>query len=430
MGKKLGLDKQYANIGKGYLQYPVINSVKPKPKPSKLTAGGEMNQMNIKGYMGGGMMKKYSKGMSYKDVAPYGGKYAKIKNDMRDKASENVKRLTTQSSAYDPETRYLVGERRRRNSTTRTVRKTTDQVNLREAANKLKEEVGPGFNVSINTKSDLIRKRLIRPNKKMARKMGGGMMQGYGAARTSGMGLQDESLMPGKMVRAKNGKMLSAKQKKIARMAPPPDKITGADFKAMKAKNGKMVKARFGDFMNTFIADDKRSVAGKSGGADSGTAGEIRSRLGKSDVVEKKKFKNYIKKKVEQGKTVIKKTKETVKKTGKILAIPFKKIDEVAKKNIEENGPVRIYRPRTAVKRYSKGGGMDMGAKKSLTFRQQLTKARADNTRPEDAEKSLTFRQQLAKARAEGTVEKSKTSKYLKKRAMGDKLNALLKTIK
>jgi hypothetical protein len=285
MGKKFGLDQQYAKIGKGYLQHPVINSVKPKPKPSKLSAGGEMNQMNIKGYMGGGASR------------------------------------------------------------------------------------------------------------------------GYGAARTSGMGLQDESLMPGKMVRAKNGKMLSAKQKKIARMAPPPDKITGADFKAMKAKNGTMVKARFGDFMNTFIADDKRSVAGKSGGADSGTAGEIRSRLGKSDVVEKKKFKNYIKKKVEQGKTVIKKTKETAKKTGKILAIPFKKIDEVAKKNIEENGPVRIYRPRTAVKRYSKGGGMDMGAKKSLTFKQQL-----------------------AKARAEGKV--GRTSEYIKRRAMGDKLNKLLKTIK
>jgi len=71
--------------------------------------------------------------------------------------------------------------------------------------------------------------------------MGGGASRGYGAARTSGMGLQDESLMPGKMVRANKGKMLSAKQKKIARMAPPPDKITGADFKAMKAKNGKMI---------------------------------------------------------------------------------------------------------------------------------------------------------------------------------------------
>ena len=114
------------------------------------------------------------------------------------------------------------------------------------------------------------------------KKMNGGMMQGYGAARTSGMGLEDQSLMPGKMtkaalgilamkkakdkgakglellsplamatkffskggkiIKAKEGKMLSAKQKKIARMAPPPDKITGADFKAMKAKYGKMMK--------------------------------------------------------------------------------------------------------------------------------------------------------------------------------------------
>jgi hypothetical protein len=37
---------------------------------------------------------------------------------------------------------------------------------------------------------------------------------------------------------------LSPKQMKIARMAPPPDQITGADFKAMKASNGKMIMAR------------------------------------------------------------------------------------------------------------------------------------------------------------------------------------------
>jgi len=121
-------------------------------------------------------VKKYSDGMSYQDMAPYGGKYAKKKNEMKATASENVKRLTTQPDAYDPEERYLVGEKRRRNSTVRTVRKTTDQVNLREAANKLKEQAGPGFNVSINTRSDLIRKRLIRP-KRMAGRMGGGMMQ-------------------------------------------------------------------------------------------------------------------------------------------------------------------------------------------------------------------------------------------------------------
>jgi len=53
----------------------------------------------------------------------------------------------------------------------------------------------------------------------------------------------------------------------------------------------------------------------------------------------------------------------------------------------------------------NKGGGMDMGAKKPLSFKEQL-----------------------AKARAEGTVEKSKTSKYLKKRSRGDKINALLKS--
>jgi len=130
----------------------------------------------------------------------------------------------------------------------------------------------------------------------------------------------------------------------------------------------KPVKARFGDFMNTFIADDTRSVAGKSGGADSGTAGEMRSKLGKSDVVEKKKIKNYIKKKVEQTKTVIKKTKEAAKKTGTILATPIKKFHELAEENVRKNGPVRIYKPRTM----NKGGGMDMGKKEEPT--QWITK--------------------------------------------------------
>ena len=46
---------------------------------------------------------------------------------------------------------------------------------------------------------------------KTDKKMSGGMMQGYGAARTSGMGLEDQSLPPGKMVRVSKGKMLKAK---------------------------------------------------------------------------------------------------------------------------------------------------------------------------------------------------------------------------
>ena len=114
MGKKLGLDAAYANLGKGYLQHPVINSVKPKPKPTKA--------------MGGGMMR------------------------------------------YDA----------------------------------------------------------------------GGMMQGYGAARTSGMGLEDQSLPPGKMVRASKGKMLTAKQKKLDKNNN--GRIDGEDFKMMKAKHGKYMK--------------------------------------------------------------------------------------------------------------------------------------------------------------------------------------------
>lgn len=54
-------------------------------------------------------------------------------------------------------------------------------------------------------------------------KMGGGMMKKYSSGGEN---------------------TLSPKQMKIARMAPPPDKITGADFKAMKASNGKMVMSR------------------------------------------------------------------------------------------------------------------------------------------------------------------------------------------
>ena len=119
--------------------------------------------------------------------------------------------------------------------------------------------------------------------KKTDKKMAGGMMQGYGAARTSGMGLEDQSLMPGKMVRASKGKMLSAKQKKIARMAPPPDKITGADFKAMKAKNGKMAKMNRGGGMDAGAAQGKvdriraaYNLAKKNKGEDRLTQADIK----------------------------------------------------------------------------------------------------------------------------------------------------------
>jgi hypothetical protein len=51
------------------------------------------------------------------------------------------------------------------------------------------------------------------------KKMSGGMMQGYGAARTSGMGLEDESLMPGTIYKANKGIMISAYQRPTMSMS-------------------------------------------------------------------------------------------------------------------------------------------------------------------------------------------------------------------
>ena len=84
---------------------------------------------------------------------------------------------------------------------------------------------------------------------KTDKKMSGGMMQGYGAARTSGMGLEDQSLMPGKMVRASKGKMTKmnkgggmdagaaqgkadfrARVMKLAKRNATEDRITKADI--------------------------------------------------------------------------------------------------------------------------------------------------------------------------------------------------------
>jgi hypothetical protein len=58
---------------------------------------------------------------------------------------------------------------------------------------------------------------------------------------------QAEGKMGGGMMYKYKSGGLSPKQKKIARMAPPPDKITGEDFQAMKtmkAKSGSMVHVK------------------------------------------------------------------------------------------------------------------------------------------------------------------------------------------
>jgi len=143
----------------------LIGKVMGKESKKRDFQKGDYGDISVK-KMGGGMMKKYSEGMSYKDMAPYGGKYAKIKKDMRDKASENVKRLTTQSSAYDPETRYVTAEQRKGNSRRRQVKKTTDQVYLKGVANKMKEDMGSNTRTSILTPSQASERGIIRPKRR------------------------------------------------------------------------------------------------------------------------------------------------------------------------------------------------------------------------------------------------------------------------
>ena len=160
-------------------------------------------------------------------------------------------------------------------------------------------------------------------------------------------------------------------QVKLDKMGNNDGKISGEDFAVMRSRKmgGGMMKRPMykkgsrvipQDFMDTFIADDARSVAGKSGGADSGKAGEIRSKLGKSDVKFKKDIKNKIKKTKETIKKFAKKTKDTLK--APIIAF-HKKAEENYKKYPDRR--VRIYKdPSDKTDRSKKmGGGMMEEAK-------------------------------------------------------------------
>jgi hypothetical protein len=163
----------------------------------------------VKKKMSGGSIKKYSEGMSYKDMAPYGGKYAKIKKDMSDKASENVKRLTTQSDAYDPETRYVTASQRKGNSRRRRTTKTTDQVYLKGVANKMKEDMGSGTSTSILTPSQARERRIIRPERKRA----------LSRIKTSKFNIGGMTMMQ-QPIGFKSGTMVKARGCKLGRTRP------------------------------------------------------------------------------------------------------------------------------------------------------------------------------------------------------------------
>ena len=115
----------------------------------------------------------------------------------------------------------------------------------------------------------------------------GGMMakstRGYGAARTSGMGLQDEQVKPGKVQKAALGalalgivgkKMLDKKKKKSSG-AP----MIGAAAELYKKKK-EILGKRSGGMMKYK----------KGGGADSGKEGEMKSKLSVASMKAKKIF--------------------------------------------------------------------------------------------------------------------------------------------
>jgi len=107
--------------------------------------------------MGGGMMQKpmgYKIGTGEKPLET-------AMNKKRAEQTKNVKRLTTQSDAYDPEIRFLHASKKTRSGSSNVLRRTTDQVNLKEARNKFKEELPRGFNVRIKTSEEMRPRRAI-----------------------------------------------------------------------------------------------------------------------------------------------------------------------------------------------------------------------------------------------------------------------------
>ena len=108
----------------------------------------------------------------------------------------------------------------------------------------------------------------------------------------------------GSMKKMKSGG-LSAKQKKIARMAPPPDKITGDDFKAMK-----VTKANLGLLMS----NKKIAGAGLLG------LGMLASKKGMFNKGGESKIKKVMSE-YKEGKLNIGKSKKKVKSRKQAIAI-------------------------------------------------------------------------------------------------------------
>ena len=117
----------------------------------KVTPGGKKKRKKA---MDGGMMDKRM-GLKFGGPKPLETKMDQKKTDQ----TKNVKKLMTQSDAYDPEKRFIKGTKKTRSGSTNFIKATTDQVNLREALKKAKKDY-PGFNVRIMKPEDMPRRKV------------------------------------------------------------------------------------------------------------------------------------------------------------------------------------------------------------------------------------------------------------------------------
>jgi hypothetical protein len=73
--------------------------------------------------------------------------------------TQNVKQLTTSNDAYSPERRIIRGEKKTPQGAVGKIKVTTDQVNLKEEAKKMKDELGQRFRVTIEKPNLEFRRR-------------------------------------------------------------------------------------------------------------------------------------------------------------------------------------------------------------------------------------------------------------------------------
>jgi hypothetical protein len=116
--------------------------------------------------------------------------------------TQNVKQLTTSDDAYSPERRIIRGEMKTPQGAMGKIQLTTDQVNLKEEAKKMQNELGRKYKVSIEKPREKIKynkiggvkfktsKKNIKPKTKLrprTKLKGGGISQrGLGKAFMKG----------------------------------------------------------------------------------------------------------------------------------------------------------------------------------------------------------------------------------------------------